>query len=195
MKQKLMKRFLITIALIASLTFSAGNAFAITNANSVVAPYWEANSAGVYTFLAVTHPSLSFMATQIGIKMTAYSTNGNNAAINGSSLSFTVSSGSTTQFFIAGTNDSAINSTSLGSAPLLITTSGSSGAKGNLRFQPVATNPKSGAGSFPGTNDITALAFWGAVVIRASVTGFAMEFIGDAHDSIAFTGAGFSGLN
>ena len=43
------------------------------------------------------------------------------------------------------------------------------------------------------------LSFWGAVVIETNTTGFAMEFIGDMHDSAATPSmdniAGVSGVN
>ena len=43
------------------------------------------------------------------------------------------------------------------------------------------------------------LSFWGAIVIEANTTGFAMEFIGDMHDSAATPSmdniAGVSGVD
>ena len=36
-----------------------------------------------------------------------------------------------------------------------------------------------------GFRDVTMLNYWGAVVIEKNTTGFAMEFIGDMHDSAA----------
>ena len=66
MKTKLTKRFSKLIAILAFLAILAGNAFAVTNSDTVVSPYWQSDS-GSYTFIAVSHASLSGMASQIGV--------------------------------------------------------------------------------------------------------------------------------
>ena len=58
---------------------------------------------------------------------------------------------------------------------------------GHIRIDPIASNPEIHEPSRSGFRDITMLNFWGAVVIEANTTGFAMEFIGDMHDSGATT--------
>ena len=45
-----------------------------------------------------------------------------------------------------------------------------------------------GTGGIDGWRDVTMLSFWGAVVIETNTTGFAMEFIGDMHDSASSAG-------
>ena len=61
--------------------------------------------------------------------------------------------------------------------------SGISGFRhGFVDISPVASNPEV---SVQGFRDVTMLNYWGAVVIEANTTGFAMEFIGDMHDSSA----------
>ena len=61
--------------------------------------------------------------------------------------------------------------------------SGISGFRhGFVDIGPVASNPEVSAQGF---RDVTMLNYWGAVVIEKNTTGFAMEFIGDMHDSAA----------
>ena len=74
MKTKLTKRFSSLIAILAFLALLAGIAFAETNKQSVVSPYWQSDS-GSYTFIAVSHTSLSGMASQIGVPMKAIASN------------------------------------------------------------------------------------------------------------------------
>ena len=53
---------------------------------------------------------------------------------------------------------------------------------GFVHIAPVASNPEI---SVQGFQDVTMLSFWGAIVIESNTTGFAMEFVGDMHDSAA----------
>ena len=70
MKTKLIKRVSNMVAILAFLALLAGNAFAVENSSRVVSPYWQSDS-GSYTFIAVSHTSLSGMASQIGITINA----------------------------------------------------------------------------------------------------------------------------
>ena len=70
MKTKLIKRVPIMVAILAFLALVAGNAFAIENSSRIVSPYWQSDS-GSYTFIAVSHTSLSGMASQIGVTVNA----------------------------------------------------------------------------------------------------------------------------
>ena len=193
MKTKLTKRFSQFIAVLAFLAVLAGNAFAFSNSSGVVSPYWQSDS-GSYTFIAVTHTSLSGMASQIGIKINAI--NKDKSLFSGSALTFTVTSGTTTRVFIVRTNQSAINSTGISSGKFIVGTT--SFEHGHIRIDPIATQPSKRAGSTndagvvgvqtligDGMRDVTMLSFWGAVVIESNTTGFAMEFIGDMADSQA----------
>ena len=183
MKNKLTKRFSQFIAVLAFLAVLAGNAFAFSNSSRVVSPYWQSDS-GSYTFIAVSHTSLSGMASQIGIKINAI--NKDKSLFSGSALTFTVTSGTTTRVFIVRTNQSAINSTSISSAKFIVGTTNFE--HGHLRIDPIATDPTARVqlGLLgDGYQDITMLSFWGAVVLESNTTGFAMEFIGDMADSQA----------
>ena len=157
-------------------------ALAIENKSRVISPYWQSDS-GSYTFIAVSHSSLSTIASQVGMVINAIQ---NDLTAFGTAVTFTISAGSTERIFIVRTN-STVNSTSISSAQFIVGTTNFK--HGHLRIEPVATNPATHT-SFPlsslgGRRDITMLNFWGAVVIETNTTGFAMEFIGDMQDSAA----------
>ena len=192
MKTKLTKRFSNLIAILAFLALLAGNAFAIENKSRVASPYWQSDS-GSYTFIAVSHTSLSGMASQIGITINALtsdgtafnsttdSTSGNTAAV-----SFTIEAGNTTRVFLVSTNHATINPTNIPSAQFIAGTTNF--AHGHVRIDPVATSPANRVefGNLgDGYNDATMLSYWGSVVIEQNTTGFAMEFVGDMADSQA----------
>ena len=202
MKTKLTKRFSKLVAILAFLAILAGNAFAITNSDSVVSPYWQSDS-GSYTFIAVSHTSLSGMASQIGLTLNAIT---NDQSAFGTAVTFTITSGTTTRVFIVRTNQSTINSTSISSAQFIVGTTNFE--HGHIRVDPIATNPNARVGSTnsvgtigihsltgDGYRDITMLSFWGSVVVETNTTGFAMEFIGDMADSQATPRLVASGTN
>ena len=58
------------VAILAFLALLAGNAFAFENSSRIVSPYWQSDS-GSYSFIAVSHTSLSGMASQIGMTVNA----------------------------------------------------------------------------------------------------------------------------
>lgn len=181
MKIKLITRFSQVAALMVVIAVCVGNAFAIENKSRVVSPYWQSDSTS-YSFIAVTHPSLSGMNSQIGVTINAIQ---KDQSAFGTATSFTISSGSTQRVFIVRTNQSTVNATSIPTAQFIV---GSVAFQhGHLRIDPVATNPgfKPNAEVGAGFRDVSMLSFWGAVVIETNTTGFAMEFIGDAHDSAA----------
>ena len=202
MKTKLTTRFSKLIAVLAFLAILAGNAFAFDNSSRVVSPYWQSDSTS-YTFIAVSHTSLSGMASQIGLTLNAIT---NDKSAFGTAVSFTVQSGTTTRVFIVRTNQSTINSTSISSAQFIVGTTNFE--HGHIRVDPVATNPNARVGSTNSTGiigiqsltgdgyrDITMLSFWGSVVVETNTTGFAMEFIGDMADSQATPTLVASGSN
>jgi len=192
MKTKLTKRLSSLIAILAFLALLAGNAFAVTNSQSVVSPYWQSDGTS-YTFIAVSHTSLSGMASQIGVTVNAL---GRDASTFGTAVSFTIDSGTTTRVFIVRTNHATINSTSIPTGTFIAGTTDF--VNGQLRISPVASNPEQTTGHiepFPGYRDTTMLSYWGSVVIEQNTTGFAMEFIGDMNDSQggqAFAGTGIN---
>ena len=196
MKTKLIMRLVSKIAFIAFLALYAGNAYAIDNGNRVVSPYWQTDT-GSYTFIAVSHPSLSGMASSIGVTVNAIT---NDTTTYASAVSFTVSQGTTTRVFIVRTNHTTINPTSITTGQFF---SGTSGYEhGHLQFDPVASNTElitNSTGFTDGYRDVTMLSYWGAVVIEQNTTGFAMEFVGDVADSVTTIGydasSGASGTN
>ena len=183
MKTKLTKRFSSLIAILAFLALMAGIAFAETNNKSVVSPYWQSDSSS-YTFIAVSHTSLSGMASQIGLTVNAIT---NDQSAFSTAVTFTIESGTTTRIFIVRTNQSTVNSTSISSAQFIVGTTNFE--HGHIRVDPIATSPTTVTGNLgltgAGYRDITMLSFWGTVVVETNTTGFAMEFIGDMHDSAA----------
>ena len=198
-----LKRYGFSILVTAFLVIFTGNAFAGVNpsrnivdgkvddtfANNfiVTSPYWQVDS-GSYTFIAVSHSSLSGMASQIGVKINAITSAG---AAYDDAASFTISSGSTQRVFIVPTNHATVNSTNITTGVFLSGTTDFT--YGHIRATPVATHPHliyGGPGSYfsaqdqgMGLRDSTTLSYWGSVIIEANTTGFAMEFIGDMNDS------------
>ena len=212
MKTKHLKRFFLSIAITAFVVILAGNAFAanqnlardgasdtfIPQATSndyiVAAPYWQVME-GSYTFMAVSHSSLSGMASEIGLTINAITSA---KAAYDTAETFTISAGSTQRVFIVPTNHATINSTNITTAKFLAGTTDFT--YGHVRINPVAAHPNlwgdecrtfacvsygtSGSGiTGQGFRDITMLSYWGSVIIEANTTGFAMEFVGDMNDS------------
>ena len=208
MKTKHLKRFFLSIAITAFVVILAGNAFAanqnalrdgasdtfIPQATSndyiVAAPYWQVASDS-YSFVAVSHTSLSGMASEIGLIINAFDSAG---TAYGTAQEFTVSAGATTRVFIVPTNHATINSTNITSAKFLAGTTDFT--YGHLRVNPSAAHPNLVAtecktltcigttnATGRGFRDVTMLSYWGSVIIEANTTGFAMEFIGDMNDS------------
>jgi len=184
MKNKLIKRFLITVVGTVSLALSAVSAFAITNSQSVVSPFWQSDGS-VYTFVAVSHSSLQAMNSQIGVIVSALKTDGSTFG----TTDFTVTENSTSRVFIVATNHSSINNLTVTGAANLFIAGTTNLSSGHLSITPRATVPQdvAYAGIAARHRDITMLTFWGSVVIPGTNTGFAMEFIGDAHDSMFST--------
>jgi hypothetical protein len=187
MKTKLIKRVPNMVAILAFLALLAGNAFAFENSSRVVSPYWQSDS-GSYTFIAVSHTSLSGMASQIGITVNAIT---NDQSAFGTAATFTIQSGTTSRIFITRTGHSTVNSTAIPTANFITGTTNFE--HGHIRIDPIATSTTTAqgkAGNLALTNgdgfrDATMLSFWGSVVVEQNTTGFAMEFIGDMHDSAA----------
>jgi hypothetical protein len=180
MKTKLTKRFSSLIAVLAFLACLAGIAFAETNNQSVVSPYWQSDS-GSYTFIAVSHTSLSGMASQIGLTVNAL---GNDQTAFGTAVSFTIDAGNTTRVFIVNTSHATVNPANITNAEFIQGTTNFS--HGQVLISPVASNPELTTPHdepFPGYRDTTMLSYWGSVIIEQNTTGFAMEFIGDMNDT------------
>ncbi len=155
----------------------------------VISPYWQSGT-GVYSFLAINHPSAEGMSSRIGVVVSALLADG--TGLYGDALEFTITPNESRQVFINPVNHPFINSDTFPAAKFI---QGSEGAcAGQLRVEALAESPNTvlADGAYP---DVTGLTLWGAVVLEASSTGFAMEFIGDLQDSRALKNSQFSGLN
>jgi hypothetical protein len=185
MKNKLIKRFSIIVALLAMLALGAGSAFGVANNSSVVSPYWQTDS-DVYTFVAVSHPSLTGTSSEIGVVLTALT---EDSTTTFGTSAFTVTNAKTKRIFIVATNHGTINSTNITASDAIFVTGTTNSASGSLLFTPRASNPQMDreTGSEGLGNqmiDPTMLSYWGAIVVSSTNSGFAMEFIGDTHDSM-----------
>ena len=187
MKNKLIKRFFVTVAFLVTLVLGAGNAFAVENESSVISPYWQSDS-DTYSFVAVSHPSLSGTSSEIGVVLNVMTDNGSTTY---GSQAFTVSQNTTTRVFIVATNHSTINSTNVTGSNTVFITGTTNASSGSLAFTPRSSNPtlsREGGGQISNqATDITMLSYWGAIVVSSTNSGFAMEFIGDTHDSSFLT--------
>jgi len=177
MKNKIITRFSVFIAAMALLIFSASNALAITNSTSVVSPYWQSDGDS-YTFVSISHGSLDLMSSQIGVVLQAVNTDGTSSF--GTTV-FTVNQNSTTRIFVVATNHSTVNTSTVTDATVVFVSGTTTSSSGSLVFTPRASNPL-----VPTTRitDATSLNYWGAIVVSSASSGFAMEFIGDTHDSV-----------
>ena len=193
METKRLMRSFLKIAMTAFLVLSAGNAFAIDNKTRVISPYWQVDS-GSYTFIAVSHSSLSGMNSQIGIKVTAVDMSTDSEY--GTAQTFTIDAGTTRRIFIVPTSHTTLNPTSLTDSDVSFIRGTSNYSHGSILVAPVAnpvtskflelddgaSTPRAN-GSGEGFRDATMLGYWGSIVVEAQTTGFAMEFIGDMNDS------------
>jgi hypothetical protein len=162
------------------------NAFAATKQRSAISPYIQTDVNSTYTFVGITHPSLNTAATQIGLTVATIGLDGATP-----STTFTIGAGETYRIFIASTNHSTINSNTVtGSRVIFLSTTTGGSEAGQLLFTANTVNPlitARQAVGFAGNKEegLQQLSMWGAIVVPASSTGFAMEFIGDSHDSSA----------
>ena len=166
------------------------------NARIAIAPYAQVVADDSYTFIGISHPSLATAHTSIGVVVEAMdmTTVPNTSA--GRAAVFTVSAGETHRVFIVNQSHATINinnSSFTDTQTHLITTSDAS-QFGNVRVIGLGTNPsiitpttnRPGAyrsGSLSRFDNISQLSMWGVVYQSANGAGFALEFVGDMHDS------------
>lgn len=140
-----------------------------------------------YTFMGISHPSLDTALTQIGV---AIEVRGMNTVPNtnaGQARTFTVNAGETHRVFIVNVTHPVINTSNLSftnsRTHLIFTTD--TPEFGNIRAVSVNQAPITPTivGTVKKYANLSQLIFWGVIYIGSSATGFAMEFIGDAHDS------------
>lgn len=111
----------------------------------------------------MSHTSLSGMASQIGLTITALASDGSDFDSAGSAVSFTITSGTTTRVFIVRTNDATVNPTNIPTAQFITGTTNFT--HGHLRVDPSASNPENliatGGNLGDGYQDSTMLSYWG----------------------------------
>ncbi|MBT4898551.1 MAG: hypothetical protein HON56_05720 [Nitrospina sp.] len=190
---------LILFALIGMLYFAPTASGDITQADATrfssriaISPYAQAVPNDSYTFIGVSHPSLSTALTQIGVVVEAIgmTTTTNNAA--GRAAVFTVDAGETHRVFIVNQSNATINTSNASftdSRTHLIPTVDSA-QFGAVRVTSVSERPQEVAGSrevdvggVKKFDNLAQLSIWGIVFIESGGAGFAMEFIGDMQDS------------
>ena len=181
--------FMVLLGSLCSPSFN--NAWAIENKSRVISSYWQSDSAS-YSFISVSHSSLSGLASQIGLVVNAIQSD---LTAFGTAVTFTISAGSTQRIFIARTNHPSLSAAEIPTASFIIGTSNFK--HGHIRVDPVASNPEISINpeitflqsnlELRGFKDVTMLNYWGAIIMESTTTGFAMEFIGDMHDSSAIT--------
>lgn len=195
---KNIKQFIL-FALIGMLYFAPAASGDITQADATrfssriaISPYAQAVPNDSYTFIGISHPSLSTALTQIGVVVEAIgmTTTTNNAA--GRAVVFTVNAGETHRVFIVNQSNANINSSKASftdSRTHLISTIDSA-QFGSVRVTSVSERPQLRAGIRDVTvgtvkkfDNLAQLSIWGIVFIESGGAGFAMEFIGDMQDS------------
>ncbi len=160
-------------------------------ARVAISPYAQSVPSDSYTFIGVSHPSLDTARSEIGLVVEAInmSTVPDNAA--GRAAIFTVTAGQTHRIFIVPNNHATINlsNTAFTDDRTHLIFTQNSAQFGQVRVVGINEKPEDGV-RIENTStaalvwdNVSQLHIWGIVFIEASGTGFAMEFIGDAHDS------------
>ena len=178
------------------------------NARIAIAPYAQVVANDSYTFIGISHPSLATAHTSIGLVVEAMNMTTVPNTAGGRAAIFTVSAGETHRVFVVNQSHATINGNNASFTDTqthLITTTDAS-QFGNIKITSVGTHPYGATLDVnrPGTYSYTAavpcaaciqrydglnqLSMWGVVYQESNGAGFAMEFIGDMHDSTA-TGA------
>ena len=175
------------------------------NARIAIAPYAQVVAGDSYTFIGVSHPSLATAHTSIGVVIEALDMLTVPNTASGRAAVFTVSAGDTHRVFIVNQGHATINANNAAftdSRTHLITTTDAS-QFGNIKAWSIGTSPNHPSlttdrpGSYAHDNNaatgtviyrhdnLNQLAMWGVVYQTANGAGFALEFIGDMHDSSA----------
>ena len=175
------------------------------NARIAIAPYAQVLAGNSYTFIGISHPSLATAHTSIGVVVEALNMTTVPNTRAGRAAVFTVHAGTTHRVFVVNQSHSTINldnSAFTDSQTHLITTTDSLQA-GNIKVWGIHTNPTTATlndSTRPGDyarddnhdgdgiyrfDNLSQLAMWGVVYQTANGAGFALEFVGDMHDSSA----------
>ena len=173
------------------------------NARIAIAPYAQVVADNSYTFIGISHPSLATAHTSIGVVVEALGMTTVPDTAAGRAAVFTVSAGETHRVFIVNQSHSTINlnnSAFTDTQTHLITTTDAA-QFGNVKVWGIGTEPNfahlttnrpgsytHNGSSATGTvitrfDNVSQLSMWGVVYQTSNGAGFAMEFIGDMHDS------------
>ena len=168
------------------------------NARFAISPYAQVVPNSSYTFIGISHPSLATAHTSIGVAVEVLdmTTVPNNAS--GRAAVFTVHAGTTHRVFVVNQGHATINASNAlftNTLTHLITTADSD-QFGNIKVTSIGTVPTlyTGVSQRPGAyasgvdvisrwDNVAQLAMWGVVYQSSNGAGFALEFIGDMHDS------------
>jgi hypothetical protein len=158
-----------------------------------ISPYAQAVPNDSYTFIGVSHPSLDSAVTQIGVVLEVIDMTTTVDTAAGRAVIFTVGAGETHRVFVANQSHSDINATNTAfqDARTHIIPTVNSAQFGSVRVTSVSERPQGnpatrfilGQDASKKFDNVGQLSIWGIVYTQASGTGFAMEFIGDMHDS------------
>ncbi len=199
MKQinKIMLLFLFGFAVLAQTAeaqITVGDPFLTTRHSSRIAisPYAQAAPNDSYTFIGVSHPSLDSALTQIGVVVEVIDMQTTVNTKSGRAVMFTIDAGDTHRIFVANQSHANINAQNADfvNARTHIIPTVNSPQFGSVRVTAVSERPQTLyarqhvlVGTARKRDGIGQLSIWGIVYTQASGTGFAMEFIGDMHDS------------
>jgi hypothetical protein len=164
---------------------SAPDTTSINNTGrTAITPYVQAVPNDSYTFMSFSHPSLDTAATQVGliVEVVGMATVPNTTS--GASVNFTVDAGETHRVFVVNNTHSTINASNSAFTDsrthLILTTD--TAQFGSARITGIRETPMI-ADANSNFDNVGQISMWGVVFIPASGTGFAMEFVGDAHNS------------
>ena len=174
------------------------------NARIAIAPYAQVVANDSYTFIGISHPSLATAHTSIGLVVEAMNMTTVPNTAGGRAAIFTVSAGETHRVFVVNQSHATINGNNASFTDTqthLITTTDAS-QFGNIKVTSVGTHPYGATmdnlrpGRYSTTTSaancaaciqrydgLNQLSMWGVVYQESNGAGFAMEFIGDMHDS------------
>ena len=169
------------------------------NARIAISPYAQVVPNSSYTFIGISHPSLATAHTSIGVAVEAIdmTTVPDNAS--GRAAVFTIDAGTTHRVFIVNQGHATINANNslfTDTQTHLITTPDRD-QFGNIKVTSIGTVPTlyTSASQRPGDyntttaniisrwDNVAQLSMWGVVYQSSNGAGFALEFIGDMHDS------------
>jgi len=188
------------------------------NARMAIAPYAQVVAGDSYTFIGISHPSLATAHTSIGVVVEALGMTTVPDTASGRAAVFTVSAGETHRVFVINQGHATINAANSAftdSQTHLITTPDTA-QFGSIKVWAIGTEPNMASlntgttrpGDYSGDvggasadgdtiyrfDNLAQLSMWGVVYRTANGAGFAMEFIGDMHDSSAMGSSAYPAI-